>query len=273
MTRPSGPDRGRGSRGAGDEAEPRPLATVQPFEEGDFHALSAELARDPQYNDARLRLRRKLGTLGKAAVERLAADSGAPLELLARTSLHAPHAFNGMRVRRQWVYLCRSKQAKQRLRRTLGAELGKDLDAAYRNAFLCVALESDALETSLRIHPDAWFDAQNLARRLEREDGALERWMAHLNELWGYRLRLDDWQGEWRCGELDRDRLREFLKYWKPGEHGLAVERRFPAAAGPTRAAALGDDVPAMLVEELVRLAPLYRFTAWSDESNFLFAE
>jgi hypothetical protein len=34
----------------------------------------------------------------------------------------------------------------------------------------------------------------------------------------------------------------------------------------------LDPDVPDLLVAELRRLGPLYRFTAWSDESDFLFS-
>jgi hypothetical protein len=252
---------------AKDDDEPKPLEALAPFEEGDFHSLSEALSRDPQFNDRRLLARRKLAALGKEALAKIGREQG--LELVARTSLHAPHTFNHMRVRRLWVYLCRGKAAKQRLKRVLGAELGKDLDAAYRNAYLCVALESDALEVALRIHVDAWYDGQNLVNRLKRE--GVDGWLERLNALDGFFLRLDDWKGEWRCGALNRDHIAEFLRYYKPGEHALRVERRFPASA-TNRGAALSPEAPAHLVAELARLAPLFRFTAWSDESDFLFA-
>lgn len=242
------------------------------FEEGDFHALSEALARDPQYDDRRLVARRKLGAIAKEALERIGADAraeGVELDLAQRTSLHRPHVFNHMRVRRLWAYVCRGRKAKAGLKRVIGAELAKDLDAAYRNAFLCVALEADALEVALRVHPDAWYDGQNLVKRVSKE--GLDLWLALLNQLDGYRLRIDDWKGEWVCGRLDRDRLREYLRYYVPGERGLAVERRWPAPAG-ARGAALGGEVPELLVEELRRLVPLYRFSAWSQESDFLFA-
>jgi hypothetical protein len=233
------------------------------LEEGDFHALSEGLDRDPQYDDRRLLARRKLAAVGKEAVSRIQ-----DVELSSRTSLHRPHTFNGMRVRRLWVYVTRGKKWKTKLKKVLGADLAKDLDAAYRNAYLCVALEGDVIETSLRIHVDAWYDSQNLSKRLKRE--GLERWLELLNELDGYRLRLADWQGEWRCGELDRDKLEDFLSFWKPGEHALSIEKRWPAPAN-ARAHAFAPEVPETLVAELVRLVPLYRFTAWSSESDFLF--
>jgi hypothetical protein len=255
------------------DVEPKPLTELAPFEDGDFHALSEPLNRDPQYNDRRLVTRRKLGVIARIALEQLIADakqSGGALDLASRTSLHQPHMFNHNKVRRMWAYICRGKKEKTRLRQTIGAELAKDLDAAYRNAHLCVAIESDALEVSLRIHPEAWFDGQNLVHRTKKEGLAV--WLALLNSTPGFRLRLDNWKGEWICGQITSDWLREFFKYYKPGELGMSIERRWPAPSG-ARAAALDAGVPAQLVDELRKLAPLYRFTAWSQESDFLFSK
>jgi hypothetical protein len=254
---------------AREDQEPGPLSAMVAFEEGDFHALGEALGRDPQYNDRRLVARRKLGAIARAATARIAEATGGEVELLQRTSLHQPHAFNHMRVRRLWAYLTRGKQEKSRLKRVIGPELAKDLDAAYRNAYLCVALEEEFVEVSLRIHKDAWYDGQNLVNRVRKEGS--EAWVALLNAVPGQRLRMDDWKGEWPCGKLDSDRIAEYLKYYKPGDHSLAIERRFPAPRG-ARGAVLGANVPGELVLELVRLVPLYRYMAWSKESDHLFS-
>lgn len=251
---------------SGVEPEPRPLAGAIRLEEGDFHALSEGLCGDPQYNDRRLVLRRKLLALGKLAAARVAEDG---LALEPRTSLHHPHVFNGQRVRRMWTYLARAKAERRRLRGLLGPELGADLDAAYRNAYLCLALEAERVEVSLRVHADAWYDGQNLLKRVAAE--GLGPLLALLNELAGFRLRLADWKGEWRCGELTTDRLEEFLRYWKPGEHALAVESVWPAPRGPAREALASEEAAAGLVASLARLVPVYRYAAWSQESDFLF--
>lgn len=253
------------------DQEPKPLAELAAFEEGDFHALTESLGRDPQYNDRRLVTRRKLASIAKLAVDELVADAaakGGTLELQSRTSLHQPHMFNHMRVRRIWAYITRGKKEKARLKKVLGTELAKDLDSSYRNAYLCVAIEEAALEVSLRIHPDAWFDGQNLVHRTQKEGFALL--LPFLNDLDGFRLKLDNWKGEWICGQLNADKLKEFFRYYKPGELGLAVEQRLPAPPGQ-RGAALAEDVPEMLLLELRRLAPLYRLIAWSEESDHLF--
>lgn len=248
------------------DPEPSAKAELVPFTEGDFHALSPALARDPQFNDRRLEARRKLSSLAKVFAARSKQEGGPAFDV--RTSLHAPHAFNHGQVKRLWAYATRDKKEKSRLRQTLGAELGKDLDSAYRNAYVCAAIEADALEVSLRFHADAWFDAQNAVHRAKAEGVAA--WRGELDRLTGFRLRLADWKGEWVCGALQPEELERFLKYFKPGEHALAVERRFPAPPG-ARGEALSAGMPERLVAEMLRVVPLYRWMAWSKESDFLF--
>ena len=253
---------------SGSDPEPLPAEGAVAFAEGELYALSEGLCRDPQYNDHRLALRRKLGALAKDFV---ALPRRPELPLASRTSLHNPHAFNGNRVSRIWAYVCRDKREKQRLKRVLGADLAKDLDAAFRNAYICLAVEAEQVEVSLRIHSDAWFDGQNLKHRVEKEgpDGLL----SVLSELDGFVLRLADWKGEWPCAELTTSRLREFFGYYEPGTHALAVERIWPAprAMPAVRGAILGEGVGQLLLEEMRRLEPLYRFAAWSKESEHLF--
>jgi len=247
------------------DKEPTGLGAPEPFEEWDFEALAPGRGRNPDYNAHRLRTRRKLGALAKAFVARAAEGD---LALDSRTSIHNPHTFNGNRVERLWAYVTRPKKEKARLKKVVGADLAKDLDQAYRNAYLCVGVEHDALEVSLRIHPDAWFDGQNLVKRVKRETS--RELLGLLRALDGYRLRLADWRGEWPCATLSPESLDEFLKYYTPGEHLFAVERRWPAPAG-ARAGVLDEAVPAAIVEELLRLVPVYRWGAWSQESDFLF--
>ncbi len=251
---------------AASDSQPRPLSGPVAFEEGDFHALSDKLSSDPQYNDRRLVTRRRLAALAKQAVAR-AAEAGVKLE--SRTSLHNPHAFNGNRVRRIWAYICRAKSEKTRLKRVLGSDLAKDLDAAYRNAYLCLAVEAEALEVSFRIHPDGWYDGQNLIKRIASEGP--EPCLEVLNALGGFQLKMHDWKGEWRCGQLTRESLEEFLSYYVPGEHTLAVEHRLPAPPG-ARGLATAPETAEAMVGEIERLLPLYRFAAWSQDSEYLFS-
>jgi hypothetical protein len=248
------------------DVEPRAQSGEVVFAEADFRALADPLCRDPQWNGARLAARTKLATLGKRAAARCEVLG---LALDTRSSIHNPHPFNHMRVTRLWTYLMRRKADKAKLRKELGPDLAKDLDAAYRNAYLCIALEADAIEVSLRIHADAWIDATNLTRRVQRE--GTKPLLRVLQELGGFHLRLHDWKGEWPCSSIETSRLEEFLRFWKPGEHRFAVERRWPAPAG-ARAHVLGTGVESELLRELERLVPLYRHVAWSADSDYLFA-
>ncbi len=248
--------------------QPAPAEGEVIFTEDDLNALDEAVSRDPAYNERRLVLRRKLAALAKdfRAIRRKP-----KLGLDSRTSLHNPHAFNGKRVRRIWAYICRDKAEKGRLRRVVGADLAKDLDAAFRNAYFCLAVETDAVEVSLKVHSDAWFDGSNLTRRVAAEGP--EALTAILNELDGFQLRLDNWKGEWRCGDLAPSRIEEFFKYYEAGTHALSLERRWPAPKSQpaARQILLSEDAPAHLLAELERLVPFYRYAAWSKQSDFLF--
>jgi len=244
--------------------EPRPIEGPILFEESDFRALAPGLASNPDYNAHRLAARRRLLALGKRCA-RAAGEQGLALD--CRTSLHNPHTFNGNRVQRLWAYLTRSKKEKTALKRLLGSELGKDLDSAYRNVYLCLAIESQALEVSLRIHPDGWYDGQNLVNRVRREGP--DAWRALLNELSGFHLRLHDWKGEFRCGALTPEKVEEFLRHYTPGDHQLAIERRYPAPDG-ARGGALEAGCAEELERELLRLVPMFRYVAWSTENDCL---
>ncbi len=255
------------------ESEPSPSEEELHFQEADFYALSEGLSRDAQYNEQRLVLRRKLGGLAKRFVSKNSEGKARrpKLGLDSRTSLHNPHAFNGNRVRRIWAYICRDKAEKGRLKRVVGADLAKDLDASFRNAYLCVAVEAESIEVSFKIHQDAWMDGQNLKRRVDRD--GLADCVSVLKGLEGFTLKLADWKGEWPCGEMDGSKLKEFLGYYEPGTHSLTVERTWPAPRSQpaVREAMFGAGVPDALLAELERLISLYRFAAWSKASDYLF--
>jgi len=251
------------------ESPPPPrgrAAVLEPFEPWDFESLRPPRSRSAEYNEKRLAARRRLEAIAKALTK--ASSDAAKLEV--RTSIHNPFPpVNGGSVERLWAYLSRPKAHKTKLKRELGADLGKDLDQAYRNGYLCVALEADALEVSFRIHPDAWFDGRNLTRRIDKE--GLRPLLSLLNELEGFRLQLADWKGEWVCGELEVERLEEFLRFYEPGEHLLAVQQRMPVPES-MRESLLTPELPGHLVSELSRLTALRHYVCWAPGNDFLFS-
>ncbi|HPF13211.1 MAG: hypothetical protein H6830_05935 [Planctomycetes bacterium] len=248
------------------EPEPKPLSGELALEPWDFEALGPVHSKNPEANEYRLRTRRKLLAWAKQWVAGLP-EGG----LDVRTSIHNPHAFNGMRVQRLWAYMTRTKAQKTHLRKVLGRDLAKDLDSAYRNAYLCLAIEHQALEVSLRIHPDAWYDGQNLLNRVQRE-GAREL-LGLLNQLDGFTLRLHDWKGRWPLGSLSIEALEEVLRFYKPGELGFVVERSWPIPNDlAAREVVLATGPQTVLQAEWARLLPLYRYAAWSEQSDYLFS-
>ncbi len=248
------------------KGQPRPLSGDLSLEAWDFEALGPQHAKNPEANEHRLKTRRKLLAWAKGWVQ-----AGPDPEFDVRTSIHNPHAFNGNQVDRLWAYITRTKAQKSGLRKVLGRELAKDLDAAYRNAYLCVAIEHEALEVALRIHPDAWYDGQNMLNRVKRE-GARPL-LEELNQLDGFTLRLHDWKGRWPLGSLSIEDLEEVLRFYQPGELGFVVERRWPIPRDlAARAQVLEADIPTTLETEWRRLIPLHRFVAWSSNSDYLFS-
>lgn len=252
---------------SGESPAPRRARTgpLEAFEAWDFEALRPPRSRSAEYNEKRLAARRRLEAIAKA----LTKETPEASKLEVRTSIHNPFPpVNGGSVERLWAYLSRPKAHKTKLKRQLGADLGKDLDQAYRNGYLCVALEAEAIEVSFRIHPDAWFDGRNLTRRIEAE--GLRPLLGLLNGLEGFRLQLADWKGEWICGQLEIEQLEEFLRFYEPGEHLLAVQQRLPVPE-PMREALLTPELPTRLLHELSRLVPLRHHACWAPECDFLF--
>ena len=102
-------------------------AVLEPFEPWDFESLRPPRSRSAEYNEKRLAARRRLEAIAKALTK--ASSDAAKLEV--RTSIHNPFPpVNGGSVERLWAYLSRPKAHKTKLKRELGADLGKDLDRA-----------------------------------------------------------------------------------------------------------------------------------------------
>ncbi len=168
------------------------LAALEPFEAWDFEALRPPRSRSADYNEQRLAARRRLEAIAKHTAAQVKGD----VKLDVRTSIHNPFPqVNGGRVERLWAYLTRDKASKTRLRKTLGADLAKDLDQAYKNGYLCVALEADAIEVSFRIHQDGWYDGRNLVKRVAAD--GFQPLLQILNEQKKWPLKFQGGQMIW----------------------------------------------------------------------------
>ncbi len=240
-------------------------STLPLFEERDFAAYEEHRQRDPEYNPYRLRVRRKLDLYAKAAKAALKKEHG--LNLASRTSLNHPYRFNLGRVRAQWAYLSRSPKDRKALVERVGDTIGQDVDTHYIQTTIVCCLDAEGLETSLRIHPLAFWDAINLRNLCATREGAAVflSLLADLPE--GFVLTIDRWRREYLPGRLEHRDLENFFAYFRPGEHWWNLRRRFPREAG----IAMGPELRERLLEGLVGLGPLYRFFVWSPSNDHCF--
>jgi hypothetical protein len=205
---------------------------VRPFVPGDFLVFEPHKQRDALYNEARRRVRAKLGALGKFAAKEVAARTGVRFD--TKTSLNHPYSYNAYKVDAQWFTLYRPKSERGPLQAILGSEFKDDLDPSYQHV----------------------------------QSPQRERLSEALKPLAGYLLRIHDFQKHYRCEEMTPGMLATFAQYMKPGEHRFTLWRDWPDTA-PELA---GEGCPAFVVEELSRLVPAYRSIAWSPENNLVFA-
>lgn len=225
----------------------------------DFELFQPRFQADPEWNGRRLELRRRLQALGDALVERAAQSLGMDLE--RRESLHHPHASNGGRVARQRTMAFRGKKERKALQRFLGPELAKDLDSAHRSAHLQAGVEERGAFWGLRWEKDAWFDLNVLVKRAEEGEGrtALARACAAAP---GFVFEVDGGGARplEKIGERDWRDLAGFLQ---PGRNAVEVAKRQPRESVLAAGAAWQEE----LIEDLLRLAPLFRLGCWTADS------
>ena len=233
------------------------------FLASDFEKYRERLQRDPEYNDARLEVRRKLDAIGKYLVKKLATKD---LELVSRASLHHPYRFNGFRVSSQSMYISRGEKERKAIVRHLGVDLGKDLDQNYTHTILALEIAEAGLQIALRIHQGAWWDGENLKRGLasrERRDELA----AALNPLGEYGLRIGDNRRVRQCSGITERDLSEAMGYYTPGDQWLHVERNIERDDPFVTEDGFLDAIE----EQFQLLLPPYRLMRWSKKNDQLF--
>ncbi len=227
------------------------------FLERDFLAYEKHLQKNPEYNALRLAVRRKL----KGLVDHVAkAAKGQDVALSSQAGLHHPYVFNGYRVREQRAYLCRSPKERKKLAAFFGEALGKDAETHYIQTVLEVSLDDQVVESALRIHPQAWWDGQNLKKKVSEDPEFCEQWAERLRALPpGFVLRLHDWRKNWWAVSIKPHDLREYFEAYTPGEHWLHLVRELPKED----AVDMGDDGPEWLAQSMLALLPVYESILW----------
>jgi hypothetical protein len=232
------------------------MVELDAFLERDFLAYESHRQKDPEYNALRLSVRRKLKAIADAVVVQAKSKGTA---LSSQAGLHHPYTFNSYRVREQRAYLCRSTAQRKKLAKYFGEALGKDAETHYIQTVLEVSLDDQVVEAALRIHPLAWWDGENLKKKVAMEIGMAE-WCSMLAVLpAGFALKLHDWRKVYWAVEATPHRLREYFDSYTPGDHWLHLVRELPRED----ALAMGPDAAGWLINSLLGLLPPYRFILW----------
>jgi len=229
---------------------------LEPFLERDFMAYEKHRQRDPEYNALRLSVRRKLKKISDE-VKKDAKAAG--VEMSSQAGLHHPYVFNSYRVREQRAYLCRNPKERKKLASFFGEALGKDAETHYIQPVLEVCLDDQVVEAAMRIHPMAWWDGEQLKKRVATEEG-MAQWCEMLRALPdGYALKLHDWRKVYWAKAVTPHALREYFESYTPGEHWLHIVRELPRED----ALDMGLDAPQWAMTSMLALLPLYSYVLW----------
>ena len=227
------------------------------FLERDFKAYERHRQDDPEYNALRLSVRRKLKAIAdkvKKEAKALGTDMG------AQAGLHHPYTFNSYRVREQRAYLCRGAKERKKLASFFGDALGKDAETHYIQTVLEVCLDDEIVEAALRIHPQAWWDGENLKKKLLGDRAALDEFCAKLKGLpGGFNFKLHDWRADHWCAAVTPAEVKELMQHYTPGEHWLHVQRQLPKED----ALEMGTEAESWVSSSLLSLLPVYHMILW----------
>ncbi len=253
------------------------MSTFAGFTVADFDAYAQKKWKSNVFTRERQEVRQKLLQLGRELQSAMVATDGSPLACEA--SVEYPALWNHKQVEAQHLYFSRNEGARKELdliidrQKTLASMI--DDPTPHRNhVFVSVTVSLDALDLSVKLHPDAKIDRQNLERKCEDhfEGEKLARMARGLGDDWrvGVTPELQP------AAEFDEEKLKQFLAKLAQPTPALAL----PGAAqhllyfGLSLGRAQVVERGGLLVEDarsaLTRLLAIYRFIAWSRDNDFV---
>ncbi len=230
----------------------------------DCEIYSDQYIRNEDFNPQRLEIRRRLDAIAKSMVKKLSKKTQS---LVSRASLHHPYKFNGFKVSSQFCYLSRGEKERKALKSILGVDLGKDLDQNLTHVVLVLQVDKDGFEIALRIHKDAWWDAENFKRKC-KDPAEREKIAELMRQCPAFSLQIDNFRNLHSAATMTEGELAETLEYYQPGNHWLHFKQRFEADHS------FWDEAGQLerIQSEFVSLMPLYEAICWSKKNNLLFA-
>jgi len=245
----------------------------------DFDCYEPRKWKSNVYNRERLEVKQKLLALGRAVGGGVLGGDGSPLFIEA--SVEHPALWNHKQVDTQSVYFSRHEAARKELDGIIDrgkpiASLLDDPTPQRNHLFLAITLSNESLEVSLRLHPDARVDRQNLERKLDDYYEA-ERLASLLAALpAGYSVGITPELAPLDGASLTPEDLHELVGKLPPGGT-ISLPGQPPRLfyiGRPLPRAEVQSHPPEALAEwvgeRLGELAPVYRFIAWSRENDYV---
>jgi len=244
--------------------------------DSDFDAFLPQKQRSNVYNRERLEAKQRLLPLGRELATLLIGPDGAPLDLSA--SVEHPALVNHKQVEAQHLYFSRGATARRELDAIIDrargvASLVDDPTPQRSHVFLAVSLYHDRVESSLRLHPEATVDRQNLVRKCS-DPYELDRLAAALRALpAGSVLSLGSDAHD--TSAITHEQLDAIVQRFAalPQTLALAGTPTMLAAVHTytrTEAISAGAALSQTLATELAALLAIYRFCAWARDNDFV---
>jgi len=246
------------------------------FTKGDFDAYEPKKWKSNVFNRERLEVKQKLLSLGRELQGALTGADGAPLAVDA--SVEHPALWNHKQVEAQHLFFSRNEDQRKELDKIINREKSiasmiEDPTPLRNHVFLAVTLEQNALTVSVKLHPDAKVDWQNLERKCEDH---FER-----EKLLGLLHSLDEPFSAGITPELqpvrslDDDALEQWVARLSAPQPmalpGTAPKLLFVGRAVPRdQAIGAGANIVAEVRASLSSLLGIYRFIAWSRDNDFV---
>ncbi len=237
------------------------------FALADFEAYASKKWKSNVFNRERLEVKQKLVALGRELQGALSAADGSPLAVDA--SVEHPALWNHKQVDAQHLFFSRNEGARKELdaiidRQKSLASMIDDPTPLRNHVLLAVSISYESLEFSVKLHPDAKVDRQNLERKCE--DHFEREKLMHLLHSLDPSFRIGITPSLTPVGELDEAKLATIV-----GAGSVPLQLFYIGRAlGRDETLAAGPDVLETARASLASLLQIYRFIAWSRDNDFV---
>jgi hypothetical protein len=249
------------------------------FTAADFDAYQPKKWKSNVFNRERLEVKQKLVALGRELQGAMLAPDGSPLAV--EPSVEHPALWNHKQVEAQHLYFSRNEGSRKELDAIIArgqsiASMIEDPSPQRNHLFLAATIGEPSLELSLKLHPDARVDRENLERKCE--DHFEREKLLHLLRGLGDGFRVGITPELMPVAELDDQKLVALLAALGKGGASPAAltlgapQKLFYVGRSIARTDALA--AAGAIVDEakktLQSLLPVYRFIAWSRDNDFV---